>query len=1089
MLNELIRFSLRQRLLVTAAAIFLSGYGLWQMSRLPIDVFPDLNRPRVVILTEAPGLAPEEVETLVTFPLEAAVNGAAGVQTVRSSSSLGLSVIYVEFDWGTDPYVGRQIVNERLSQAADQLPPGVKPEMTPISSIMGQIQIIGMYSRGGKTSPMELRTLADWVVRQRLRAISGVSQVVVMGGERKQFQVLLNPYEMRRYGIGLHEIEQALSASNQNTAGGYLDAEGGLEYVVRSLGRVRSADDIARIIVAQREGRSLRLSQVARIVEGAEFKRGDSAAFVRGEDGEFEGGPAVVLTVTKQPGADTRRVTQAVDRALREMEAALPRDVRLVTLYEQKAFIDRAVENVAEALRDGAVLVVIVLILFLMNPRTTIISLTAIPLSLIVTAIVFSVFGFSINTMTLGGLAVAIGELVDDAIVDVENIYRRLRENRLRPQPQPALWVVYRASCEIRSSVVYGTLIVVMVFLPLTALSGIEGRLFVPLAAAYITSLAASLLVSLTVTPVLSYWLLAGQKSRKRSGDALLLRACRWASERAIRFSLRFPALALASATLAVGLAAWGAWRLDRDFLPPFNEGAVQINVLLPPGVSLAASNRTAQAVEKQIQTLEDVTAFVRKTGRAEMDEHAEGVHVTEVIATIRPRANKSREQILEEIHEALEQIPGIAVSVEQPMSHLISFMLSGVKAQVAIKLFGDDLEVLRREAEGIRAAVADVPGVRDLQVEPQTIVPQLRIEADTHALELFGLRRADVNSLVETALAGKVISQVLEGQRAFDLVVRLDEPFREDISALRRMVLNMPDGGTVKLEDVARIYEAGGPNIIQREQVRRRIVVQCNVSGRGLVDVVEDMKRRLQPIREELPTGYYIEFGGQFESRRTATRTISVLFAIAIFAMLLLLWNLFRSVNLALQVMIAVPMAFVGGVAALYVSGQTLSVAAMVGFISLCGIAVRNGILLTNHYLHLVRYEGESWTREMIIRAGGERVAPVLMTALTSGIGLVPLALAAGEPGKEILYPVAVVIIGGLITGTLAEFLVRPALFQWLGMSAAQRVVNLPEDQTLPPDAPLSLEAPSPEQRGDRDESPTTEEIPLNFGGKNGGM
>lgn len=1075
MLNDLIRFSLRQRLLVTAAAVFLSGYGLWQVSRLPIDVFPDLNRPRVVILTEAPGLAPEEVETLVTFPLEAALNGAAGVQTVRSSSSVGLSVIYVEFDWGTDPYLDRQIVNERLGQAADQLPPGVKPQMAPISSIMGQIQVIGMYSRGGKTSLMELRTLADWVVRQRLRAVSGVSQVIVMGGERKQFQVLLNPHELRRYGITLREIEQALSESNQDTAGGYLEAEGVREYAVRSLGRVRSADDIARIIIARREGRSLRLSQVARIVEGAEVKRGDSGAFVRGEDGEFEGGPAVVLTVMKQPGADTRRVTQAVDQALRELEESLPRDVRLVTLYEQKSFIDRAVENVAGALRDGSLLVIIVLILFLMNPRTTIITLTAIPLSLIVTAIVFSISGFSINTMTLGGLAVAIGELVDDAIVDVENIYRRLRENQLRPQPQPALWVVYQASCEIRNSVVYGTLIVVMVFLPLTALSGIEGRLFVPLAAAYITSLAASLLISLTVTPVMSYWLLGGQKVRERSGDALLLRACRWASERAIRFSLRFPDIALASAALAVGLAAWGAWRLDRDFLPPFNEGAVQINVLLPPGVSLAASNRTAQAVERQMQTLEDVTAFVRKTGRAELDEHAEGVHVTEVIATIRPRTNKSREQILEEIHEALEQIPGIAVSVEQPMSHLISFMLSGVKAQVAIKLFGDDLEVLRREAEGIRAAVADVPGVRDLQVELQTIVPQLRIEADTHALELFGLRRGDVNSLVETALAGKVISQVLEGQRAFDLVVRLDEPFRADISALRRMVLDTPDGGTVKLEDVARIYEAGGPNIIQREQVRRRIIVQCNVSGRGLVDVVEDMKRRLQPIREELPTGYYIEFGGQFESRRTATRTISVLFAVALSAMLLLLWNLFRSVNLALQVMIAVPMAFVGGVAALYVSGQTLTVAAMVGFISLCGIAVRNGILLTNHYLHLVRYEGESWTREMIIRAGGERVAPVLMTALTSGIGLIPLALAAGEPGKEILYPVAVVIIGGLITGTLAEFLVRPALFQWLGMSAARRVVDRLDDQALPPDAPLSLETPSPELRNHRDEIPRT--------------
>ncbi len=1076
MLNALIRFSLRQRLLVTAAAVFLFGYGLWQMLRLPIDVFPDLNRPRVVILTEAPGLAPEEVETLVTFPLEAALNGAAGVQTVRSSSGVGLSVIQVEFDWGTDPYRDRQIVNERLSQATDQLPPGIKPQMAPISSIMGQIQIIGMYSRGGKTSPMELRTLADWVIRQRLRAVQGVSQVIVMGGERKQFQVLLNPHELRRYGISLRDIEEALSESNQDTAGGYLDADGSYEYVVRSLGRVRSADDIARVIVARREGRAVRLSQVARIVEGPQIKRGDSAAFVRGEDGRFEGGPAVVLTVNKQPGADTRRVTNAVNQAIRELEASLPADVCLVPLYEQKAFIDRAVENVAGALRDGAVLVVIVLILFLMNPRTTVISLTAIPLSLVVTAVVFHALGFSINTMTLGGLAVAIGELVDDAIVDVENIYRRLRENRRSSNPRPVLWVVYQASCEIRNSVVYGTLIVVMVFLPLMALSGIEGRLFVPLAAAYITSLAASLLVSLTVTPVMSYWLLGG-KGKEHTKDGLVLRGCRWASERAIRLSLRFPALALASAVLATVLAGWAAWRLDRDFLPPFNEGAVQINVLLPPGVSLAASERTAQAVEKRIQTLEDVAAFVRKTGRAELDEHAEGVHVTEIIATIDPRTKKTREQILTEIHQALDQVPGIVISVEQPMAHLISMMLSGVKAQVAIKLFGDDLDVLRREAEGIRAAVADVPGIRDLQVEPQTVVPQLRIEADAHALELFGLRRWDVNGLVETALAGKVISQVLEGQRAFDLLVRLDEPYREDIDSLRRMVIETADGGTVKLEDVARIYEAGGPNIIRREQVRRRVIVQCNVSGRGLVDVVEDMKRRLQPIQAELPTGYYIEFGGQFESRQAAARTIAVLSAAVLAAMLLLLWNLFGSVNLALQVMLAVPMAFVGGAAALYLSGQTLTVAAMVGFISLCGIAVRNGILLTNHYLHLVRYEGEAWTREMIVRAGRERVAPVLMTALTSGLGLVPLALAAGEPGKEVLHPVAVVIIGGLITGTSAEFLVRPALFQWLGIRAAQRVVDRPEQQTLPSHEPFSAEWPSSRMNAAQGEgeTPTT--------------
>lgn len=1046
MLNAIIRFSLHNRVLVAALAVFLLGYGAWQATQLSIDVFPNLNRPRVVVMTEAPGMAPEEVETLVTFPIETVLNGATGVQAVRTSSGIGLSIVYVEFDWGTDIYNDRQIVAERLALATDRLPPNVKPQLMPISSIMGQIMVLGMTS-DGETSPLELRTLADWVVRQRLLPIPGVSQVIVMGGDRKQFQVLVDPDLMLRFGVTLHEVKQALEESNQNTAGGYLDEQGPNEFLVRSLGRVRTVEQINDIVVKQRDNQSVTLSQVASVLEGPQVKRGDSAAFRRDETGEMTGGPAVVLTILKQPQADTRSVTDKVTEALAEMGPSLPGDVRILPeLYQQKAFIDLAIENVVEALRDGGVLVVIILFLFLMNLRTTLITLTAIPLSIAITALVFAGFGLSVNTMTLGGLAVAIGELVDDAIVDVENIFRRLRENKRSPSPKHPLLVVFQASVEIRNSIVYGTLIVVLVFVPLFALTGMEGQLFRPMGVSYIVSLVSSLLVSLTVTPVLSYWLLKHRAGGEHGRDAWLLRGLKALAGKVIQASLRLAWTVLFLAFMAVAAAGWGMLKLESDFLPPFNEGAVQINVLLPPGTSLATSGQIAQRVEARLAEIDDLVAFVRKTGRAELDEHAEGVNVTEYVATVDPASEQSRAEVIEEISEALADIPGVVTAVEQPLAHLISHMLSGVKAQVAIKLYGDDLDILRRQAEGIRAAIDDIEGIRDLQVEQQVIIPQLRIEADGDKLKMFGLRRSAVNEFVATAMQGEVVSQVLDGQRTFDLLVRLGENFREDVEALRRLRIELPQGGTVKLEDVARIYKAAGPNTINREQVRRRIVVQCNVSGRGLVDVVNDIQEQLQPVLAELPTGYFVEYGGQFESQRSASRMIAVLFGISLVAMFLVLYKLFHSANLALQVMVALPMAFIGSVASLYLTGQTLTIASMVGFISLCGIASRNGILLINHYLHLVRYEGESWSRDMVVRAGKDRLAPVLMTALTSGIGLIPLALSAGEPGKEILYPVATVIIGGLVTSTLLEFLVRPALFWKLGLRPAQRVVDATE-------------------------------------------
>ena len=1047
MLNAIIRFALRQRLLVIAAALFVVGYGTWQATHSQIDVFPDLNRPRVVIMTEAPGLAPEEVETLITFPIETTMNGANGVQAVRSSSGVGISVVYVEFDWGTDIYNDRQIVNERLQLVQERMPEGVKPTLAPISSIMGQILMLGIWSDDDGTEPLELRTLGDWVVRQRLLTIPGVSQVFTMGGGRKQFQVLVDPDAMLRYGVTLHEVKQAVQNSNANATGGYLDEQGPNELLVRALGRVRSIEDLQKVVVTMREGRPIALSQIARVVEGPQVKRGDSSAYVRGDEGKFSGGPAVILTINKQPGADTRRVTDDVMAAIDDLRPSLPSDLRIEPLYTQKSFIDRAIENVAEALRDGGILVVIILFLFLMNFRTTFITLTAIPLSLLMTSIVFAFFGLSINTMTLGGLAVAVGELVDDAIVDVENIFRRLKQNRTRTNPKNALLVVFQASIEVRNSIVFGTVIVIFAFVPLLALSGMEGRLFAPLGVAYIVSLLSSTLVSLTVTPVLSYWLLGGGKLIEREKDGFVLRTVKWFGDKIIRFSLRFPKLNLAVPAFLVVVAALFLIQLERDFLPPFNEGAVQLNVVLPPGTSLETSNEIAGRVENRLKQIEDIEQFVRRTGRAELDEHAEGVNMSEIILELDPESPRSREEQLEEIREAMADIPGIVTAVEQPLAHLISHMVSGVKAQIGIKIYGDDLDTLRRQAEEMKSAMQSVPGVKDLLVEPQVTIPQLRIELDRDQLLQYGLTAVKVNEFIETAMNGQVVSEVLIGQRTFDLLIRLDENYRENLQALRRLTIEMEDGGKLPLEAIANIYESGGPNTVNRENVRRRIVLQCNVSDRGVVDVVRDIQIRVRPVVESLPPGYFVEYSGQFESQQSASRAIAVLFVMSMIGIFLVLFTMFRSINLSLQVMVALPMAFIGSVVALVITGQTLTVAAMVGFISLAGIASRNGILLINHYLHLVKYEGEGWTREMIVRAGLERLAPVLMTALTSGIALIPLVLAAGEPGKEILYPVATVSLGGLISSALLDFFVRPALFWLIGLKEAERVVK--ESQT----------------------------------------
>lgn len=1031
MLNAIIKLSLRYRLITIALALAITVYGSYALYHLPIDVFPDLNRPRVTVMTEALGLAPEEVETLITFPLESSLNGATGVQAVRSSSGVGLSVIYVEFAWGTDIYVDRQIVAEKLALAADRLPAGVRPQMAPISSIMGQVLQIGMYSEDNKTDSMEVRTLADWVVRQRLLTIPGVAQVITIGGGRKQFQVLANPDEMLKYDVSLEDVERAVENSNANATGGYLD-EGSDELLVRSLGRIRDIKELEKVVVKPNASRPILLSQVARVREAAQVKRGDAAV---------NGSPAVIITISKQPGADTRLLTTNVIKALEDLKPSLPPDIRLnPEVYQQKEFIDLSIENVIEALRDGGILVVIVLFLFLLNFRTTFITLTAIPLSIVVTGLIFKWFGMSINTMTLGGLAVAIGELVDDAIVDVENIFRRLRENKHSLHPQPPLRVVYDASCEVRNSIVFSTILVVLVFIPLFALEGMEGRLFTPLGIAYIVSILASLIVSLTVTPVLSYWLLPNAKFMSHEEDGFLLRFLKKLAGYAIRISVRHPWPILLTVCVAVAISLITVTQLGRDFLPPFNEGSVQVNVLLPPGTSLVTSNRIAGMVDERIGKIKGVVAFGRRTGRAELDEHAEGVNVSETIISFDPNSGRSREEILEEIREELTQVPGVVISAEQPLAHLISHMLSGIKAQVGIKLYGDDLNVLRRTADEMKAAMESVPGVKDLMVEQQVEIPQLQIKLDRDELARYGLNSNYVNEFIETAMNGRTVSEIVLGERKFDVVVRLDDQFRQDPTKLNRLSINLPGGGRVPLDQVANIARGSGPNTINRENVRRRIIIQCNTAGRDLNSVVTDIQERLAPIQAKLPTGYFLEYGGQFESARNATRMIGLLSLISLVAMFLALYTLFRSTNLALQVLAALPMAAIGAVAALVITGQSLTVASMVGFISLSGIASRNGILLIAHYLHLVKYEGEKFTPEMVERAGKERLAPMLMTALTAGIALIPLVLAAGEPGKEILYPVATVILGGLISSTLLDFFVHPALFWVFGRKEAEQ-------------------------------------------------
>jgi CzcA family heavy metal efflux pump len=1024
MLGRLIAWSLANRLFVVAFSALLLVYGGWTLSRLPVDVFPDLNRPTVAVMTEAQGLAPEEVESLVTFPLESALNGATGVERVRSTSAVGLSIVWVEFGWEIPIFTARQIVSEKLASVKEQLPEGMEPVMTPISSIMGEIMLLGVTSRTGQLSPMALRTLADWRLRPRLMSLPGVSQVTVIGGEVRQVQILADPYRLQARQVTLQELADAVEAANMNTSGGFLEA-GGQEQLVRNLGRSPDLEALARTVVSENEGRAVLVRDVARVTLGPRPRRGDASV---------EAHPAVILSIQKQPDANTVELTARIKTSLTELERNLPPDVKLVPLFQQSSFIEAAVANVEEALRDGAIMVAIVLFLFLLNLRTTAITLTAIPLSFVVAGLTMKAMGFSVNTMTLGGLAVAIGELVDDAVVDVENVYRRLRENKALEQPRPVLEVVYEASSEIRSSIVYSTILIALVFLPLFFLQGMEGRLFAPLGVAYVVALLASLVVSLTVTPALCSYLLA--PSTEARPDSPLVRWLKAIQEFVLRRTLVHPWLTLGLVALLFGAALFGFFQLGREFLPPFNEGTLTLTLVAEPGTSLEESNRIGRAAERLILSIPEVTGVGRRTGRAELDEHAEGVHYSEVDVDLAP--GRSRQEILGDIRRQLASLPGVEINLGQPISHRLDHILSGVRAQIAVKIFGPDLAELRRLASELRDRMAAVPGVVDLSIEKQVLIPQLVIEQKPGAAATLGVRSGDLARSLELALAGRTVGQILEGQRVFDLVVRLDEPFRDRADAIREVLVDTPSGPQ-PLEAFAEVKAARGPNQVSRENATRRIVVSANVAERDLGSVVADIKRSAADLK--LPEGYFLEFGGQFESQQSASRTLGLLSLLSLVAIFLVLYQHFRMVRLVLMIMVAVPLALIGGVAGVYLAGQDLSVASLIGFITLCGIASRNEIMRLSHYLHLLRYEGEEFGVHLVLRGSSERLVPVLMTALTAMLALLPLALAAGEPGKEILHPVALVILCGLAVSTLLDTVVTPILFYLFGRPVADRI------------------------------------------------
>lgn len=1015
MFDAIISASLRQRLLVLAGAVLLMVYGSLSLRQMGIDVFPDLNRPTVTLMTEAFGMAPEEVEQLVTFPIEAAMNGMPGVVRVRSVSGIGLSIVFVEFDWGTDIYRNRQQVAERLDLVRNQIPAGITPHMGPISSIMGEILLVAVPI-AADADPMAARELADWVVRPRLLTLPGVAQVIAIGGEVRQYQVTPDPLRMEDLGVSLEQLESALRNFAVNTSGGFLDSAA-REYLIRHLGRTTRLEDLRNLVVAYGEGRPILLRQVAAADFAAGVKRGDAG---------FNGAPAVIISVQKQPAADTVRLSRAVEAALADLAQSLPPGVgKPEILFRQADFIESAVGNVGEALRDGAIMVAVVLFLFLLNTRTTFIALAAIPLSLLMTVLVFRWLGLSINTMTLGGLAIAIGELVDDAVVGMENVFRRLKARRAGGAPFDALHVIAAATAEVRSGIVYATAIIVLVFVPLFALPGIEGRLFTPLGIAYIVSILASMLVAITVTPVLCYYLLPHMKRLPADDSPLVMRLKRW-DRRLLHWSFDHPRLLLGGALALVLAAAAAVPFLPRAFLPAFNEGTLTISVLLNPGTSLSESNRIGTLAEQLVMTVPEVVQVGRRTGRAELDEHAEGVHSSELEVDLAP-SDRGREEIMADIRRRLAPLPA-TVSLGQPISHRLDHLLSGVRAQIAVKIFGDDLDTLRGLAADLHGRLARIPGLVDVRVEKQVLIPQQVVRLDYARAAAYGVNPAQLLTALETLVGGAQVAQVIDGNRRFDVVLRLPEE-RRGGNALENLLVETP-AGHVPLRLIAAVEEVDGPNQISRDNGRRRIVISANSDGRDLGALVQQVRAAL--AAQNLPAGYFHSLEGQFQAQEQATRLIAGLATLSLLLVVLVLYSRYRSWRLTAMILGSIPLALVGSVAALWLSGSQLSVATLIGFITLTGIAARNGILKISHYINLAAFEGEAFGRDLIVRGSLERLTPVLMTAIVTAIALVPLLLAAGTPGKEILHPVAVVIFGGLMSATLLDTLLTPVLF-WL--------------------------------------------------------
>ena len=1041
MLNAIIRFSLNNRLLVTALAALILVLGGMALRSLPVDVFPDLNRPVVTIMTEAPGMAPEEVEALVSMPLETQLNGLPGVERVRSSSGIGLSVVYVEFGWGTEIYRNRQLVAEKLSQVQERMPSGITPVLAPVSSIMGQIMAIAVAAPEGTLNPIELRTLADWQIRPRLMAIPGVAQVINIGGGVRQIQIQLDATALQRFQLNPDDVAEGLGHLTRNTTGGFLEKDG-KELLVRNMSAAQSTEDLANTVVGLHLGQPVLLKQVATVAEAARVKRGD---------GGFNGKPAVIMTIEKQPGADTLAITKAVQAAVAELKPALPPEVVVnADIFKQATFIETAIANVKLSLEHGTILVALVLIVFLMNLRTTAITLTAIPLSFLVAALVFWLLGLSVNTMTLGGLAIAIGELVDDAIVDVENVFRRLRENRALAKPLPVVQVVYRASSEIRNSIVLATGIVVLVFLPLFSLTGIEGRLFMPLGIAYIVALLASLLVSLTVTPVLcSYLLGKGQmdKHGAEHADTWLVRGLKRGNSTLVRWVLQRPLLPAALVGVVLVGVATLIPNIGRDFLPKFNEGTAMISLIATPGISLNESNEIGRKAEQILQGIPEIKWVSRRVGRAELDEHAEGVNVTEVDVDFK-EGGRPRPVVLEDIRKKLEVLE-VGVGVGQPISHRIDHMMSGVQAQIAIKVFGPELSRLRAVAGQIERAIKDIPGLADVRVEQQRLVPQVKVHFLRDKAAQYGLSVGELADTLEMAFNGNTLGVLLERGVGTDVVLRFGEHADNNLEVLRQTPIKvMPDGTTIRLGDVADVYETQGPNQVNRENGKRRIVVSANATN-DIASVVEALQARITD-QVKLPEGYFIIYDGQYESQQRATQHMLMLGLAALLGIALLLYSQFRSLTLMGLVMACIPLALMGGVAGLFLSGQTFNMASLVGFVTLCGIASRNGIMLISHYLHLLREEGETFGKAMIVRGANERLVPVLMTATTAIIALLPLALSVDVPGREILQPVALVIVSGLVSSTLISLILMPALFFRFGKQAAQKLHEaIPEKLT----------------------------------------